>query len=89
MNNHAACLATITTLRELGRLEPVDEALVTATLSLAQAVDADPGSASLWREYQASLRALREVGGDSGSTDGISELVEAIRSSAQVVHTQD
>ncbi len=57
-----AARATVRVLRELGRLEPVDDALVTAFLGLAAAVDSKPQDASLWREYRAAEAALRGVG---------------------------
>jgi hypothetical protein len=85
MSNEAAARTTVDTLRALGRLEAGDEAAAQATLSLAAAVDAEPHNAALWREYQSALRALREIGPDDADHDGINELIEAIRGTAQVV----
>lgn len=52
---------TIDALRSAGRLEPIDTARVVALQVLADAVDADPSNASLWREYRTAEIALREV----------------------------
>jgi len=59
--NVAAAEITIAALRAAGRLETIDKARMTAFRSLARAVDADPSNASLWREYAAAERTLREV----------------------------
>jgi hypothetical protein len=76
--NRKAVDATIATLRSLGRLEAVDEALVTAAQTLADAVDAEPGHASLWREYRSALNDLRGVGG-SDDDDEFSKVLAALR----------
>lgn len=59
--NERAMQATIRALRELGRLESVDEAMVAAARTLARAVDRDPGNAALWREYRAVEDRLRSA----------------------------
>lgn len=65
-------------MRQMGRLEDVDGALVTAALSLADAVDADPGNASLWARY---MDALDRVGGlGHGGSDDLSDLLAQMQS---------
>ena len=54
-------------MRLAGAIEDTDEALVTAFLSLACAVDDEPTKADLWREYRAATAALREAA--SGGVD--------------------
>jgi len=60
--NRLAAAVTVEALRDLGRLEVVDSAQVTAFLELASAVDVKPTDAGLWREYRAAEGALRGVG---------------------------
>jgi len=57
---------TIAELRRQGRLEPVDAALVGAFLGLAEAVDASPWAAPLWRQYRDATEALRQAGAADG-----------------------
>lgn len=59
--NRAAAEATIGALKEAGHLQPVDSARIATLQALADAVDADPDNASLWREYRATEASLREV----------------------------
>lgn len=66
-SNASAASAVVASLRESGAIEDTDEALVTAFLSLAVAVDAEPLKADLWREYRAASAALREAA--SGGVD--------------------
>ena len=75
--NRQAIDVVIAALAAAGRLEPADEALVVAARSLAHAVDADPGNASLWREYRAIEQRLRSTG--EGSTSGIEAALAALR----------
>ena len=74
--NRTAAEATISALREIGRLETVDSARIAALQALADAVDADGANASLWREYRAAEASLREVHDDG--TDEIATLIEAL-----------
>lgn len=76
--------STIDALNGLGRLEPVDAALVANARSLAAAVDADPTNAQLRREYRAMIEMLFEVGKgtDGGFTAALEALHAAIRDSA-------
>lgn len=61
MKNTTAARRTIASLRDTGRLELADEALVQLVLSLAAAVDNNPDSAPLWREYRAAVQTLRSA----------------------------
>lgn len=65
--NVQAIEVVIKAMRATGRLEDVDEAVVTAARTLARAVDDDPGNASLWREYRAIEHRLRSSGEGMGS----------------------
>ena len=58
--NLQALEATIEQLRESGRLDVIDAARVRIALGLAAAVDAMPDNPTLWREYRAAEKALRE-----------------------------
>jgi hypothetical protein len=60
------------------RLRPEHAALVAAARSLAAAVDADPGSDRLWREYRAVLASLLEVAPDDDD-GGASAFGDAVR----------
>jgi hypothetical protein len=71
--NRLAAEATITALRAAGRLELIDSARIATLQTLADAVDADPVNASLWREYRAAESTLREV-----NDDGNDELAEIL-----------
>jgi hypothetical protein len=82
--NRKAADATIRALRGLGRLEPVDDALIAQVRSLADAVDAAPDDSRLWGQYRAALGDLREVGVDDGSADAIAELLARVRGTAEV-----
>ena len=60
--NLTAAREMVTALRDMGRLETVDESRVAMFLTLAGAVDTDPLNAPLWREYRAAEAGLRELG---------------------------
>jgi hypothetical protein len=83
--NRTAIETMVTALRESGRIEPVDEARVTAAVALADAVDADPTNASLWREYRAAVETLRQV--SDGGTDDFAALMAGL--SAEVGDTKN
>jgi hypothetical protein len=83
--NRSAAEATIAALRSAGRLELIDSARIATLQTLADAVDADPVNASLWREYRAAESALREV-----HDDGNAELAEILeRLSTPMVDATD
>jgi hypothetical protein len=87
--NDEALAVTITAMRDAGRITPADEATVAAAESLALAVDAAPGEASLWREYRAALKSLTELGAVDDGGDDIGQLLEALRGGASVVDAKD
>ena len=74
--NRTAVETMVDALRDSGRLEPVDEARVTAALALADAVDSDPTNASLWREYRAAVETLRQA--SDGGTDDFAALMAGL-----------
>lgn len=55
----AAAMVTVGALQ--GRLRPEHSALTATVLRLADAVDVDPASPGLWREYRAALADLYSV----------------------------
>lgn len=65
--NRKAADKTIAAAGKLKRFEPIDDALVTGFVMLAESVDNDPTNAALWREYRAAEVSLRAVGADDGS----------------------
>lgn len=76
-SNRVAVEVAIASLRELGRLEPIDEPFIVSARCLADALDIAPGNASLWREYRGALDALAARARGEG-TDGLDELLERI-----------
>lgn len=74
--NRSAVEETVEALRTAGRLEQIDAARVAAAQALADAVDADPTNASLWREYRAAESALRES--HDTNTDEFAQLLAAL-----------
>ncbi|CAN5309268.1 hypothetical protein BH24ACT7_BH24ACT7_24150 [soil metagenome] len=66
MSRRPPAARTVAELRRQGRLEPVDAALVAAFLGLAEAVDANPWAAPLWRQYRDATEALRQAGAADG-----------------------
>lgn len=74
--NRTAVEETLVALRHAGRLEQVDSARVAIVQSLADAVDADPMNASLWREFRAAESALRIT--DDHDQDEFGQLLEAL-----------
>jgi phage terminase small subunit len=69
--NQKAAEATIASLRQLGRIEPVDEATIGLVRSLARTLDAiepdDPAVGSLARTQLQALRMLRGTTDDSAN----------------------
>lgn len=59
-------------------LEPVDEALIAIATGLAEAVDADPKNAALWREFRAAVTELRKAGAGDVDDD-TSQFLVSIR----------
>lgn len=60
MTNSAAVARTIEALRKAGKLAEIDEARIRIVVGLAAAVDTMPDNPSMWREYRAAEKALRE-----------------------------
>ena len=57
--NEQAAVTTIAGLRDAGELQEVDADRAQAVISLARAVDVNPGSAALWSSYLRSMAAIR------------------------------
>ena len=74
--NLQALEATIQQLRESGRLDVIDAARVRIALGLAAAVDAMPDNPTLWREYRAAEKALREESEAHG--DPFDQLIKSL-----------
>jgi len=74
--NRTAVETTVEALRSTGRLEAMDEARVIAACALADAVDADPTNASLWREYRAAVETLGLA--TDGGTDEFAALMAGL-----------
>ena len=60
LTNSEAVRRTIEALRKSGKLADIDEARVRIVIGLAAAVDAVPDNPSMWREFRAAEKALRE-----------------------------
>ena len=76
VTNLQALEATIQELRESGRLDVIDAARVRIALGLAAAVDALPDNPTLWREYRAAEKALREESEAHG--DPFDQLIKSL-----------
>ncbi len=87
MNNSEAVARMVESLRTLGRVEPIDEPLVQTVVTLAAAVDSEPGNASLWREYRAAVVDLRALNSAGNNDDEIGRIIAAIRGGAEVGDT--
>ena len=74
--NLDAALRVVGVLRELGRLEAVDDARVTLFLELARVVDAKPTDAGLWKQYREAEATLRET---DDVDDSLADLYSALR----------
>lgn len=85
MSNLAACDETLEVLRGMGRIESVDSAQVTLVRSLAEAVDAWPSNAQLWKQYREALDDLLKV--DDAVDSSLADAIAAIRSAAPVGDT--
>ena len=58
-------------------LKPEHEALVAFCEGLAEAIDLDPGRASLWREYRPAVERLLSLG-EVAEDDGQAALLELV-----------
>lgn len=90
-SNLVAIRKVVAAMRAAGQLEDTDEAIVTAALKLAEVIDTPDGSidARLWGQYQAALRALRELGPRGDDGDEVDRLIAALRGSSEVVDAKD
>ena len=86
--NAEALERTVSALEDLGRLNPVDDALVELCRSAAQALDEHPARATLVKEYRECLMALAVLGMDDDGSD-FGELVAAINAGAAVEHAPE
>ena len=77
VTNRSAADSMIAAMAKLGRLEPIDDALVHSVRTLASAVDDDPTHASLWAQYRGALDDLRSVGADL-KVDEFGELLKQL-----------
>lgn len=73
----AAAAKLVDGLREMGRLEAIDESMCEVAELLGAAVDADPTNASLWGQFRAALDDLRQVG-SSGDDDDLANLLASL-----------
>lgn len=64
--NRRAVDGTLRALRAADRLAPEHDALVQLVRSLADAVDAHPDNASLWREYRTAVTDLADLTREDG-----------------------
>ena len=77
-SNRKAAEVVVAKLRADNLLEARDEALVAGFLALAAAVDDNPGSPVLWREYRGFIDAVRKVGCDVADDD-TAQFLELVR----------
>jgi hypothetical protein len=76
--NRLAAEETIEALRLAGHLEPVDASRIATLRAIATALDLEPGSAPLWREFRMSETALRLSGASGAEVDSYSAVMRAI-----------
>lgn len=79
--NRRAAEDMLAILRDLGRIEDIDAARVQTIRSLADALDADPSNAQMWRTYR---EAVEDMMGTNDDGDQIDELVAEINRRAEV-----
>lgn len=77
--NVQALEVTLAALRDTGRVENVDAALVQALGSMAEALDQDPSNAALWRQYRETLGELTADDSDSSVADDLAALFSSVR----------
>lgn len=79
MANVDALDTTLAILRDLGRIENVDEVHVEALRIMAGQLDHDPSNAALWRQYREALKELMADDGNGSLDDEIQDLYSAVR----------
>jgi hypothetical protein len=77
-----AMRVTLGELDRLGRLELIDEAWREALLTLANTLDRNPTSATLWREYRETLTEVLRA--DEEADDELAAALAAINGAATV-----
>lgn len=80
--NAEALETTLSALRDMGRINPVDAAQVQMLRSMAASLDRDPSNAALWRLYRDSLEEL--VRADDRSDDSLDRALQEIQREASV-----
>lgn len=85
-----AVAETVQALRDAGRLEKVDAAVVAACEMLSLLIDADPENDKLWREFRAYVVLLTAAGSEKGD-DAVDRLLAALAAPvpAPLEHPQD
>jgi hypothetical protein len=76
--NRLAAEDTIEALRLAGHLEPVDASRIATLRAIATALDLEPGSAPLWREFRMSETALRLSGASGAEVDSYASVMRAL-----------
>jgi hypothetical protein len=76
--NRLAAEETIDALRLGGHLEPVDASRIATLRAIATALDLEPGSAPLWREFRMSETALRLSGASGAEVDSYVSVMRAL-----------
>jgi len=69
----------------MGRFADVDAARVQALRSMAQALDENPFSSQMWREYRESLSEV--LGADDDADDSLAAALAQIAGAAEVGDT--
>jgi hypothetical protein len=82
MANSEALDQTLAALRDLGRIDRVDSALIQALKSMADSLDRDPSNAALWGRYLGALGDL--LGADSDADSGFADALAEIRGATEV-----
>lgn len=80
--NAEAIEVTLGELEQMGRLEKIDAARVQALRSLAAALDENPHTAQMWREYREAIEAVTADDSDDSVEDLIDELSSSVRDQA-------
>ena len=78
MTNVEALEETLVELGRMGRIEPIDTAMVQLARTQAASLDVRPGNSQMTKEYRETLEVLTARGDDS--TDSIRELLEQLHS---------
>lgn len=78
--NSRAIAVTLAELKRIGRLERIDEALVQALRSMAEALDLNPFNSQMWREYREAIEGLTA---DDGGTGEIDDLLDELSASVR------